>query len=73
MSVDLKPRPVTCHAIQCTDFSPPSFTLEVHSGGGFYVRSLVHDLGNGKYSNCKISRGYAAAVFKMSYFLVISS
>ncbi|XP_023701672.1 probable tRNA pseudouridine synthase 1 isoform X2 [Cryptotermes secundus] len=45
ISVDLNPRPVTCHAIQCTVFSPPSFTLEVHCGGGFYVRSLVHDLG----------------------------
>jgi hypothetical protein len=51
ISVDLKPRTVTCHAIRCIDFSPPTFTLEVHCGGGFYVRSLVHDLGNGKYSN----------------------
>ncbi|KDR08710.1 putative tRNA pseudouridine synthase 1 [Zootermopsis nevadensis] len=46
VKVEVRPRPVTCHAIQCVQFSPPSFTLEVHCGGGFYIRSLVHDLGN---------------------------
>lgn len=50
VKVEMKSRPVTCHAIQCVQFSPPSFTLDVHCGGGFYIRSLVHDLGNGKES-----------------------
>jgi len=45
VSVEMRPRPVTCHTIRCLEFSPPFFTLEVHCGGGFYVRSLVHDLG----------------------------
>jgi len=48
VSVEMRPRPVTCHTIRCLEFSPPFFTLEVHCGGGFYVRSLVHDLGKGK-------------------------
>ncbi|XP_041368585.1 probable tRNA pseudouridine synthase 1 isoform X2 [Gigantopelta aegis] len=41
----LQPRQVRVHSIQCTDFSPPFFTLAIHSGGGFYVRRLVDDLG----------------------------
>jgi tRNA pseudouridine 55 synthase len=44
--VKLDSRPVACHLVQCVDFSPPYFSLDVHCGGGFYVRSLVHDLGN---------------------------
>jgi tRNA U54 and U55 pseudouridine synthase Pus10 len=48
VKVEMRPRPVTCHSVECVKFSPPSFTLEVHCSGGFYVRSLVHDLGNGK-------------------------
>ncbi|XP_069679256.1 pseudouridylate synthase TRUB1-like isoform X2 [Periplaneta americana] len=46
VSVQMEPRSVTCHSIHCLDFSPPYFTLEVHCGGGFYIRSLIHDLGN---------------------------
>ena len=45
VSVKLNPRPVVCHSVKCMDFSPPYFSLEVHCGGGFYVRSLVNDLG----------------------------
>ncbi|XP_022097726.1 probable tRNA pseudouridine synthase 1 isoform X4 [Acanthaster planci] len=40
-------RPVTVHSLKCVEFSPPYFTLDVHCGGGFYVRQLIEDLGQG--------------------------
>lgn len=44
--VEAKPaRPVTVYNLTLQDFSPPLFTLDVECGGGFYVRSLVDDLG----------------------------
>ncbi|ODN05627.1 putative tRNA pseudouridine synthase 1 [Orchesella cincta] len=45
--VDVQPRDrlVRCYSAECTDFSPPFFTAHVRCGGGFYIRSLVHDLG----------------------------
>ncbi|XP_062859814.1 probable tRNA pseudouridine synthase 1 [Trichomycterus rosablanca] len=44
--VEAKPaRPVTVYSISLQEFNPPQFTLEVECGGGFYVRSLVNDLG----------------------------
>ncbi|XP_028845018.1 pseudouridylate synthase TRUB1 [Denticeps clupeoides] len=50
--VEAKPaRPVTVYNLALTDFSPPLFTLEVECGGGFYIRSLVDDLGK-SLSSC---------------------
>ncbi|XP_051959259.1 pseudouridylate synthase TRUB1-like [Xyrauchen texanus] len=44
--VEAKPaRPVTVYNLSLQDFSPPLFTIDVECGGGFYVRSLVDDLG----------------------------
>ncbi|XP_041671923.1 probable tRNA pseudouridine synthase 1 isoform X2 [Cheilinus undulatus] len=44
--VEAKPaRPVTVYNLTLQDFSPPHFTLDIECGGGFYVRSLVDDLG----------------------------
>lgn len=43
--VELSPRKVTCYSIRCLDFRPPYFSLEVNCGKGFYIRSLIHDLG----------------------------
>ncbi|KAF7705367.1 probable tRNA pseudouridine synthase 1 [Silurus meridionalis] len=44
--VEAKPaRPVTVYSLSLQDFNPPLFTLEIECGGGFYVRSLVDDLG----------------------------
>uniref|UniRef100_F7E5E4 Pseudouridylate synthase TRUB1 n=1 Tax=Xenopus tropicalis TaxID=8364 RepID=F7E5E4_XENTR len=44
--VEAKPaRPVTVYQLSLRDFQPPVFTLDVECGGGFYVRSLVNDLG----------------------------
>ncbi|KAJ0016031.1 hypothetical protein NQD34_014321 [Periophthalmus magnuspinnatus] len=44
--VEAKPaRAVTVYNITLQDFSPPLFTLDLECGGGFYVRSLVDDLG----------------------------
>ncbi|XP_063818756.1 pseudouridylate synthase TRUB1 isoform X2 [Pseudophryne corroboree] len=38
-------RPVVVYQLTVTDFQPPLFTLDVECGGGFYVRSLVSDIG----------------------------
>ncbi|KAM8837816.1 pseudouridylate synthase TRUB1 [Spinachia spinachia] len=44
--VEAKPaRPVTVHNLTLQEFKPPLFTLDIECGGGFYVRSLVDDLG----------------------------
>ncbi|XP_056325604.1 probable tRNA pseudouridine synthase 1 [Danio aesculapii] len=44
--VEAKPaRPVTVYSLSLEDFSPPLFTIDVECGGGFYVRSLINDLG----------------------------
>ncbi|XP_033125534.1 probable tRNA pseudouridine synthase 1 [Anneissia japonica] len=44
--IEQKPaRPVTVHCLQCTGFDSPHFSLSIRCGGGFYVRSLIHDLG----------------------------
>ncbi|XP_072312088.1 pseudouridylate synthase TRUB1 isoform X2 [Eucyclogobius newberryi] len=44
--VEAKPaRAITVYNISLQDFSPPLFTLDIECGGGFYVRSLVDDLG----------------------------
>lgn len=39
-----------CYSLELEQFVPPYFTLSVVSGRGFYVRSLVHDVGLSKYS-----------------------
>ncbi|XP_063963542.1 pseudouridylate synthase TRUB1-like [Lytechinus pictus] len=38
-------RPVKVYDLQCLRFHPPDFEIEVHCGGGFYVRKLIHDIG----------------------------
>lgn len=44
--VEAKPaRPVVVYKLSLTDFQPPLFTLDVECGGGFYVRSLIRDIG----------------------------
>ncbi|XP_071760982.1 pseudouridylate synthase TRUB1 [Centroberyx gerrardi] len=44
--VEAKPaRAVTVYNLILQDFKPPLFTLDIECGGGFYVRSLVDDLG----------------------------
>ncbi|XP_072280454.1 pseudouridylate synthase TRUB1 [Pyxicephalus adspersus] len=46
VEVEEKPaRPVTVYGMTLTDFQPPLFTLDIECGGGFYVRSLVRDIG----------------------------
>ncbi|MEE6509139.1 hypothetical protein FKM82_024535 [Ascaphus truei] len=47
--VEAKPaRPVTVYSLSVSAFQPPLFTLDVECGGGFYVRSLVSDIGKCK-------------------------
>ncbi|KAF7647408.1 hypothetical protein LDENG_00172830 [Lucifuga dentata] len=44
--VEAKPaRAVSVYSLTLQDFTPPFFTLNIECGGGFYVRSLVDDLG----------------------------
>ncbi|XP_066276998.1 pseudouridylate synthase TRUB1-like isoform X2 [Branchiostoma lanceolatum] len=40
------PRSVVVHSLELLSFNPPHFQLGVTCGAGFYVRSLVHDLGH---------------------------
>ncbi|XP_029466331.1 probable tRNA pseudouridine synthase 1 isoform X2 [Rhinatrema bivittatum] len=50
--VDAKPaRPVTVYGLWVRAFQLPLFTLDVECGGGFYVRSLVNDIGK-ELSSC---------------------
>lgn len=50
--VEAKPaRPVTVYSISLRKFQPPLFTLDVECGGGFYIRSLVSDIGK-ELSSC---------------------
>ncbi|XP_007939784.1 probable tRNA pseudouridine synthase 1 [Orycteropus afer afer] len=50
--VEAKPaRPVTVYSISLQEFQPPYFTLDVECGGGFYIRSLVSDIGK-ELSSC---------------------
>lgn len=41
----MKPREVEIYSIKVTYFSFPNFEIEVHCGGGTYMRSLVNDIG----------------------------
>uniref|UniRef100_A0A8C5KE18 Pseudouridylate synthase TRUB1 n=1 Tax=Jaculus jaculus TaxID=51337 RepID=A0A8C5KE18_JACJA len=51
-AVEAKPaRPVTVYNISLQKFQPPFFTLDVECGGGFYIRSLVSDIGR-ELSSC---------------------
>ena len=45
IEVERDPRRVEVHAIKLMDWSPPTATVEVGCGRGFYMRSLAHDLG----------------------------
>uniref|UniRef100_A0A8C3YQC0 Pseudouridylate synthase TRUB1 n=1 Tax=Catagonus wagneri TaxID=51154 RepID=A0A8C3YQC0_9CETA len=50
--IEAKPaRPVTVYSISLQNFQPPLFTLDVECGGGFYIRSLVSDIGK-ELSSC---------------------
>ncbi|XP_067156391.1 pseudouridylate synthase TRUB1 isoform X4 [Apteryx mantelli] len=51
-AVEAKPaRPVRVYSLSLQRFQPPLFTLDVECGGGFYVRSLVSDIGK-ELSTC---------------------
>lgn len=45
VEVDLPASTVTVYSLHLTQFNYPHFTLECEVSSGFYVRSLVHDLG----------------------------
>lgn len=43
---NLKPRPVTIHRIEVTDYAWPELHLEIDCGKGTYIRSIARDLGS---------------------------
>lgn len=43
--VERKPRTITIHALELTDFEPGEFSLKVHCSKGTYVRTLAEDMG----------------------------
>ncbi|XP_040598209.1 probable tRNA pseudouridine synthase 1 isoform X3 [Mesocricetus auratus] len=52
-AVEARPaRLVTVYGISLLRFQPPLFTLDVECGGGFYIRSLVNDIGKGPVIKC---------------------
>ncbi|EGW04198.1 putative tRNA pseudouridine synthase 1 [Cricetulus griseus] len=51
-AVEARPaRLVTVYSVSFLRFQPPRFTLDVECGGGFYIRSLVNDIGK-ELSSC---------------------
>jgi len=44
-TVERAPRPVVVHSLELAGWDPPLAELELHCGKGYYVRSLVRDLG----------------------------
>lgn len=44
-TVERAPRPVVVHSLGLAGWDPPLAELELHCGKGYYVRSLVRDLG----------------------------
>lgn len=47
--VDPKPRLVYCYDFKVLEFALPKLTFELACSKGFYVRSLVQDLGLGEH------------------------
>jgi tRNA pseudouridine55 synthase len=45
VDLDRKTREVTVYSISVSEWAPPFYTLTIRCGGGFYVRSLVRDIG----------------------------
>ena len=45
VEVERKPRRVVAHCVALDGWKPPVATVRIVCGGGFYVRSLAHDLG----------------------------
>jgi tRNA pseudouridine55 synthase len=46
VSVDIPPKKVNIHSLELKEFHFPYFTLTCDVSSGFYVRSLVHDIGD---------------------------
>ncbi|XP_068239838.1 pseudouridylate synthase TRUB1-like isoform X1 [Palaemon carinicauda] len=45
IDIEIQPRFVHCYELKLSEFNPPYFALTVSCGPGFYIRSLIHDLG----------------------------
>lgn len=45
LSVEMPPHRVTVYSLDLVEFECPHFTVECEVSSGFYVRSLVHDIG----------------------------
>lgn len=49
MQIEPEPRLVYCYDFKVINFTSPCLIFEIFCGRGFYIRSLVHDLGIGKH------------------------
>ena len=47
ITVDIPPKKVSIHRLELKEFQFPCFTLACEVSSGFYVRSLIHDIGEG--------------------------
>jgi len=45
--VETEPRPITITRLDLLSFEPPDFEIDVECSRGTYIRSLVHDIGQG--------------------------
>ena len=53
---EIQPRPVQIYSLQLENWQPPSVTLQMTVGKGFYVRSLARDLGRALESAAHVER-----------------
>lgn len=53
--VELKPRPITIHALEILDFEMPRLVVRVHCSKGTYIRSLAHDIGQALSSGAHLT------------------
>ena len=66
--VELRPRPVTVHAIDLLGYEWPQLELDIRCGPGVYIRSLARDIGTalGTGGHCKMLRRTAVGPFDES-------
>ncbi len=66
--VELRPRPVTVHAIDLLGYEWPQLELDIRCGPGVYIRSLARDIGTalGTGGHCKTLRRTAVGPFDES-------
>lgn len=72
---EMPPRHVTLHEAAIEDYDWPIVTLSLHSGSGFYVRSLARDLGKalGTGGHCASIRRTSVGPFRIDDALTLEA